>query len=110
MEWDYGNSEGFTSAQIRERIPGWSIWTHGPEGGESATEVASRALALIERHLTLEGDTLIFSHGHFSRILAATWLGLPPEAGKYFALDTGSLSCLGFEHGRRALRSWNLRP
>lgn len=110
MEWDYGQTEGLTSAQMREKIPNWSVWTVGPSGGETAADVAARALALVERHLTLEGDTLIFSHGHFSRILAATWLGLPPEAGRLLALDTGSLSCLGFEHGRRVLRSWNRVP
>lgn len=110
MEWDYGQTEGLTSVQMRERVPGWSVWTVGPLGGETAADVGARALALVERHLTLEGDTLIFSHGHFSRILAATWLGLGPEAGGLLALDTGSLSCLGFEHGRRVLRSWNRIP
>jgi probable phosphoglycerate mutase len=110
MEWDYGSTEGLTSAQMREKIPGWSVWTMGPQGGETAADVGARALALIERHLTLEGDTLIFSHGHFSRILAAAWLGLEATAGRFFALDTGSLSCLGFEHGRRVLRAWNRLP
>jgi probable phosphoglycerate mutase len=110
MEWDYGQSEGLTSAQIREQIPGWSVWTHGPQGGETADEVAARALALIERHLSLEGDSLVVSHGHFSRILAATWLGLTPDHGRYFALDTGTLSGLGYEHSRRVIRSWNQRP
>ncbi len=110
MEWDYGNFDGLTSAQIRERIPGWSVWKQGPDGGETVEEVAARALALIERHLTLTGDTLVFSHGHFSRVLAATWMGLEPRMGGHLALDTGSLSCLGFEHGRRVLRGWNRLP
>ncbi len=110
MEWDYGESEGLTSAQIREKIPAWSVWTHGPQGGETADEVAARALALIERHLSLDGDTLLVTHGHFSRILTATWLGLSPYHGRYFALDTGSLSCLGYEHNRRVIRSWNRLP
>ncbi|GAB4406058.1 MAG: histidine phosphatase family protein [Bryobacter sp.] len=109
MEWDYGAYDGLTSAQIRESVPGWSVWREGPQGGETAEQVAARAQQIIDRHLALEGDTLLVSHGHFSRILAATWIGLPPQAGQYFALDTATLSCLGYEHGRRVLRLWNRR-
>jgi probable phosphoglycerate mutase len=110
MEWHYGDFEGLTSAQIRQDIPGWSVWTHGPKNGESAAQVAERAALLIQKHRNAGGDTLLVSHGHFSRILAATWLGLAPEAGQYFALDTATLSCLGYEHGRPAIQLWNARP
>ncbi|HYP14017.1 MAG TPA: histidine phosphatase family protein [Bryobacteraceae bacterium] len=107
QEWDYGDYDGRTTADIREEIPDWTIWTGGAAGGESIGDVARRADAVIERSVSLEGDVALFSHGHFLRILAARWIDMPPQHGQLLALDTASLSCLGFEHNARVLRKWN---
>ena len=118
QEWDYGGDEGLTTAQIRARSPGWSLWrdgvTPGPhETGETALDVglrADRVIARIEPTLASGNDVALVSHGHFLRVLAARWLGLAPQAGAYFALDTASVSMLGFEHGERVIRHWNETP
>jgi len=118
QEWDYGGYEGLTTAQIRERQPGWLLWRDGvapgPDGsGESATAVGDRAdevIARIDPVLQNGDDVAIVSHGHFLRVLAARWLKLPANAGGYFALDTASISVLGFEHGERVIRHWNEIP
>ena len=107
MEWDYGEFEGRTSADIRKGIPGWTIWTAVVRGGESAEQVGARADRVIARALGADGDVALFAHGHVLRILAARWLGLPPQAGRYLALDTASLGRLGHEHGQPVVRSWN---
>jgi broad specificity phosphatase PhoE len=118
QEWDYGGYEGITSAEIKSGRPGWSLWDDGvPPGasgspGEDAAEVGARAdrvLARVEPLLEADrGDVVLVGHGHALRVLAARWLGLPPEAGKYFALDTATVSRLGFEHGRHVIRAWNV--
>jgi len=122
MEWDYGGYEGLTTAQIREQKPGWLLWRDGvvvgPSGnGETAADVGSRADQVIARIMpVLESqsgqrrDVVLVSHGHLLRVLAARWLGLSPTAGGYFALDTASISVLGFEHGQRVIRRWNETP
>jgi broad specificity phosphatase PhoE len=127
QEWDYGRYEGLTTADICERQPGWSLWREGvrgdeavddgpgaeqPGAGESVADVGARADAVIARVVpTLEaGDVLLVSHGHYLRVLAARWLGLPPTDGGLLALDTASLSVLGFEHGNRVVRHWNQLP
>ncbi len=106
-EWDYGTYDGRTTAEIRAERPGWSIWEDGVIGGEAIEQVAVRAHAIIERSLAAGGQVALFSHAHFLRILAATWLGLDPRGGKYFALGTGSISRLGFERENRVVLSWN---
>lgn len=106
-EWNYGQYEGLTTAQIRQERPGWSIWREGPEGGETVGEVGLRTQGVLESLAEVEGKVLLFAHGHVLRILTATWLGLPPDAGRLFALSTGSVSVLGYEHGTRVIRSWN---
>lgn len=120
-EWNYGDYEGRTTPAIQKDAPGWTIWTNTPPGGETATEVAARADRVIARALTAspahstgeyEGgeaarDVALFGHGHMLRVLAARWLGLDPVAGKFFALSTGSVSVLGYEHGVRVIRLWN---
>ena len=118
-EWDYGAYEGLLKPEI-ERLHGgpWSIWEDGAmkddEGrGEVAADVQARARAVIERvrpALVAGKDALVFSHGHFLRSLAVTWLGVPIQSGERIALDTASLSILGFEHGRHVLRLWNRTP
>ena len=98
MEWNYGNYDGLTSSQIREKVPGWTVWTHPVPGGETKSEVAARASAVMTRARAAGGDVALFSHGHLLRVLLATWLGLPPEDGKLFALATASITILGYEH------------
>ena len=106
-EWDYGSYDGRTTAEIRAERPGWSIWQDGVLDGETIEQVAARAQAVIERSLAANGEVALFSHAHFLRILAATWLGLDPRGGKLLALGTGSISRLGFERENRVIVSWN---
>lgn len=107
LEWDYGEYEGITTKQIRERRPGWFLWRDGCLGGETAADVAARVDPLVERLAGLEGHAALFSHGHVLRVLSARWLGLEPEAGALFSLGTGTLSVLGFERQTRVIRRWN---
>jgi broad specificity phosphatase PhoE len=107
-EWGYGCYEGRTTAQIREERPGWSLWDDGAEGGETSDEVAVRARRVIARAEPVNGDVLLFAHGHVLRILAACWLGLPSNAGRLFALGTASFGVLGHERESRVLSRWNL--
>ena len=99
-----------SSADIERQHPGWSIWGDGPEGGETVDEVGARAQSVLASLSNTEGSIALFAHGHLLRILTATWLGLPSNAGRLFALSTGSISVLGYEHGTRVIRSWNLVP
>jgi len=108
-EWDYGDYEGRSTAQIREKAPGWSLWTSGVPNGETIDQVSARAEAVIGRALHAEGDAALFAHGHILRILTARWLGLPPVEGRLFALGTASVSKLGYEHETRVIRQWNVR-
>lgn len=109
-EWDYGAYEGLTTPQIQSEAPGWSIWTVTPAGGETGAQVAARADSVIEAALQAQGDVLIFGHGHMLRVLAARWLGLAPEAGRYLALSTGTISVLGWERVTRVIQEWNRTP
>jgi probable phosphoglycerate mutase len=101
-EWDYGEYEGLTTAQIRERRPGWDMWRDGCPGGESAADVGARADAMLAL-LPAEGDVLVFSHGHLLRVLTARWLGLPATDGALLVIAPGAIGTLGWEHGRRVL-------
>jgi broad specificity phosphatase PhoE len=107
LEWDYGDYEGVTTKQIRASRPGWFLWRDGCPGGETAAEVGARVGSLVEELATMDGDVALFSHGHVLRVLTARWLVLPPESGALFALGTGTLSILGFEHEVRVIRRWN---
>lgn len=112
-EWDYGDCEGLTTAQIRARGPeweGWTIWTGSCEGGESLAQVADRAGRVVTRAGSVPGNVLLFGHGHQLRVLTAVALGLGPAAGSRLALDPATVSVIGHEHEIRALRSWNRRP
>jgi len=106
-EWNYGADEGRTTAQIRAERPGWLVFRDGPRDGETLEQVAVRARRVLQRCLAAKGDAALFSHGHLLRILAACWLGLPPEAGRFLALGTASISALGFEHETPVLVRWN---
>lgn len=107
-EWDYGEYEGRTTAEIRRESPGWSLWTGGVPGGETLDQVAGRARRVIEAATAAGGDAVLFAHGHLLRVLTACWLGLPPDAGRSFALETAAPGILGFEHDERVLLAWNL--
>ena len=107
LEWDYGDYEGITTADIRKDRPGWNLWTDGCPGGESASEVGARMDSLIAELTEIDGDVALFGHGHALRVLATRWIGLPPENGALFVLSTGTLSVLGSEHEWHAFRTWN---
>jgi probable phosphoglycerate mutase len=107
-EWDYGEYDGLTTPQIREQVPDWTIWGYGAVGGESVEQLAARADRVVAELLAANGDVLVFSHGHFLRVLTARWLGLGADGGRLFALDSGTLSTLGFERDQRVIRSWNV--
>jgi broad specificity phosphatase PhoE len=107
MEWDYGAYEGLTTAQIREREPGWTVWTHPIVEGENLEQLGVRADRVVAELAGAPGDCAVFAHGHILRVLAARWLGLPPADGALLALNTATLSVLGYERERRVVRLWN---
>ncbi len=111
VEWDYGAYEGKTSAEIKKLHPGWNLFRDGCPGGETLEQVAARADRFIAKVRSFNGDVLAFSSGHCSRVLAARWLGLPPDAGRRFYCDTASLGILGYEHSldEPVVRLWNER-
>jgi broad specificity phosphatase PhoE len=108
-EWDYGEYDGQTTVEIRRKNPGWSLFRDGCPRGESVEQVGARADRLIARLRTFEGRQLLFGHGHFFRVLAARWLGLPPSEGRLLYLSTASLSIQGYEHSLEepVIRLWN---
>jgi broad specificity phosphatase PhoE len=108
-EWNYGEYEGITTAEIRDRDPNWDLWRDGCPGGESPTEVGIRLDRVLDRARAAlaHGDVALVAHGHSLRVATARWLGLPPSDGALFLLDTATLSTLGFEHGREVLTGWN---
>jgi probable phosphoglycerate mutase len=109
-EWDYGAYEGRTTAEIRAEQPGWSVWKDPVLDGESLDAVGVRAAGVVERCAEVEGRVVLFAHAHVLRILAAVALGLPPTAGQFLALDSGSISVVGHEHDYRVIRRWNWIP
>lgn len=109
-EWNYGDYEGLTTSQIRQQRPGWSLWSDGVPNGESITQVAARAEAVIARVLPADGEVALFAHGHILRILTARWLGLEPAAARFFALGTAAICTLGYERETRAITRWGLSP
>jgi broad specificity phosphatase PhoE len=106
-EWDYGDYEGLTTAEIQKRVPGWTIFSGAVPKGETVEQVAVRANRVITKALASAGDVALFGHGHLLRILAARWIGLEPSAGQLLALSTASLSVLGYERETRVIRLWN---
>jgi probable phosphoglycerate mutase len=107
LEWDYGRDEGRTTPEIRVDRPGWTIWTDGPEAGETIGQVAVRVDRVIARARAVDGDTLAFAHGHVLRIMAARWIGEPPVEGRLFALSTATVSVLGWEREQPVIERWN---
>ena len=110
VEWDYGRYEGLTSNQIEEIDPGWSLWRDGGPGGEKAADVGRRTDRVIAEVRGVDGDALIFAHGHVLRVLASRWLGEPPEGGRHYAVQTATLSVLSYEHTDPVIRHWNQPP
>lgn len=109
-EWAYGEYEGLTTPQIRERVPGWTLWTHASPGGETSAQVGERLDRVVARARAVDGDTLVVAHGHSLRVLAARWLGLPPADGRLFRLDTATVSVLGYEREVPVVLHWNGLP
>jgi len=109
VEWNYDEYEGLRPEDIEARRPGWELFREGCPGGESADDVRARADRVVERVRAFQQDVLIFSGGHLLRVLAARWLGLEPQVGRYFLLDTASLSGLSYEQNRLrpVIKLWN---
>jgi probable phosphoglycerate mutase len=109
LEWDYGEYEGMTTAQILAINPEWDLFRDGCPGGEKPEHVAARADRVVQRVRAVRGDVLLFSSAHFLRVLAARWLGVPPNGGRYFLLGTASLSAISYEHDESnpAIRFWD---
>ncbi|TIP40453.1 MAG: histidine phosphatase family protein [Mesorhizobium sp.] len=110
-EWDYGVYEGLTTRQIRIERPGWRLFRDGCPDGEAAEDVGARADRIVDELRDVNGNVLVFSSSHFLRVLAARWLGLPPQDGALFVLDTASTSVLGYDHdlSEPIIRRWNQR-
>jgi probable phosphoglycerate mutase len=98
VEWDYGDYEGRTTADIQRRHPGWNLFRDGAPGGETIARVAARADAFLSRVRAAGGNVLAFSSGHTIRVIAARWLGLPPDAARLIYTATASIGVLGYEH------------
>ena len=109
VEWNYGQYEGLTSAQILQDRPDWQLFRDGGPGGESPQQIGARADRVVQRLRRIKGNVLLFSSGHFSRVLAARWLGLAPNGAKYFLLNPASLSALSYERqlSNPVISFWN---
>ncbi len=108
-EWNYGEYEGLTAAEIQQSRPGWVIWKDGVIGGETVDEVGARADRVIARVAATAGDVCLVAHGHFLRVLTARWLEFGAVEGRRFEMGTAAISVLGGEHGYRAVQTWNDR-
>jgi len=107
MEWDYGDYEGITTKQIREKVPSWTLWTHPCPNGEAIAQVAERADRVIARIRATDGHIALFSHGHFLRVLGSRWLGQDSTFGRFLLLGTSTLSILGYENDTPVIKTWN---
>ena len=109
VEWNYGNYEGRRTAEILHERPGWQLFRDGCPGGESPTDTGSRADRVIARIRAATGNVLVFSSAHILRVLGVRWLGLPPGEGRYFLLDTASVSTLGYDRDMTepVFKLWN---
>jgi broad specificity phosphatase PhoE len=108
-EWNYGEYEGLTSPEIRERDPNWLLWTDGCPGGESPADVSARVDSLIAEAVGSHGDVLMFAHGHILRSVGARWSAFAVSAGERFLLSPATISVLGHEHETRVTDTWNAR-
>lgn len=109
-EWNYGEYEGLTTAEIRKSVPGWTVFSQPCPGGESAEDVSVRVDRVISQVREFGGDTLLVAHAHCLRVLTARWLGLNPESARFFNLETGRWSLLGYEHECPVIKVWSAPP
>ncbi|MGI8863222.1 MAG: histidine phosphatase family protein [Solirubrobacteraceae bacterium] len=109
-EWSYGEYEGLTTPEIRQLNPDWVLWRDGCPGGETPAEVGARADRVLDGLRVLEGNALVFAHGHILRVLTARWLEMEPAAGSRLKLSAGGVSVLAFERDTAALEQWNWTP
>jgi probable phosphoglycerate mutase len=109
-EWNYGKYEGLTTAEIRKSVPGWTVFAQPCPEGESAQDVATRVDRVISQVREFGGDTLLVAHAHCLRVLTARWLGLSPESARFFNLETGRWSLLGYEHETPVMKVWSAPP
>lgn len=109
-EWDYGDYEGLTTAEIRAGRPDWSLWRDDCPGGETADAVGARVDRVIAQIRTTDGPVAVVGHGHCLRVLAARWTGLDARQGAILALDTATISQLGWEREQAVVWRWNLLP
>jgi len=107
MEWDYGDYEGLTTPQIRERRPDWDLWRDGCPGGESPAQIGARVYAVVADLRAHPVDTAVFAHGHVLRVLGACWVDLPTSGGSKLLLSPAGLSVLGYERITPVLARWN---
>jgi broad specificity phosphatase PhoE len=109
VEWSYGEYEGLSTADIHAKRPDWEMFRDGFPSGETFDQIAGRADRVVKRVRSINGDVLLFSSGHFLRVLAARWLGLKPQGAQYFLLGTASLSTLTYEHNpsQGVIGVWN---
>jgi broad specificity phosphatase PhoE len=107
VEWDYGDYEGLTTKEIRETVPGWTVFTGPCPGGETMAQVAERADRVVARLRGMAGVVLVVAHGHLLRVLAARWLGLDPIVGRHLELDVATISQLGTERSTPTIEVWN---
>ncbi|MFL5243940.1 MAG: histidine phosphatase family protein [Gemmataceae bacterium] len=109
VEWNYGDYEGKTTKDIQEQRPDWQLFRDGCPGGETLAAIGARADGVVRRVRSVNGNVLIFSSSHFLRVLTARWLGLDPAGGRFFVLNTGTISILGYEHDAKepVVRLWN---
>lgn len=107
VEWNYGDYEGLTTPEIGKKRPGWNLFSAGAPHGETPEQVGARADALLAELKKKQGKVILVSHGHFLRVLAVRWIGLPVSAGVLFSLSVASLGKLGYEKGRPVLKLWN---
>jgi broad specificity phosphatase PhoE len=106
-EWAYGDYEGVTTATIRESVPDWTVWSRPCPGGETADQVGRRLDRVVAKVRAHGGRVLVFGHGHASRVLAARWLDQPVAEGRFFRLDTATISILGYERESPVVARWN---
>jgi probable phosphoglycerate mutase len=106
-EWDYGDYEGITTPEIRESVPGWTVWSHPSPRGETAGQVSERLDRVVARVRAQGGRCLTFGHGHATRALTARWLEQPVEEGRFFKLDTSTVSVLSYERETPVIQRWN---